>query len=366
MKAAFSLLTTIAIVAPAVTASVFLKQGASLTFYYDVGEKSGCGSVKTDPVPPGWAAAINGGTTYCEQQRGFSLNQIGSNAIVAFDQDKVWADPAAWCGRGVRLWKPDGTEYISPDGPLYIWDSCLNCAGGGAILDVSGPTFVDIKGGTCGGNNPTGVTYEVLDTYVVDPSVGHQPPGVGGPVSSAPPATAPPPPPVSTDFGVPTSPAVIGTELPSVPGGPGGGGYPSTSVAGPPGGGYAPSSSAVQPPYSPSPYVPSPPPAVAPTASSATVPVPPSQPPVNPATQAPPANPATQAPPPAPTTQAGGHGGWGGWGGKHRWGQGDDGAVAAVADEGVDSSEAGSSGGGGGGAPAQCRRRKRRRLSKYH
>ncbi|OCF43029.1 hypothetical protein I317_03122 [Kwoniella heveanensis CBS 569] len=335
--------------------------------YYDVGDQSGCGSVATDPVPAGWAVGINGGTPYCEQQRGFSLNQIGSNAIVAFDQDKVWADPATWCGRGVRLWKPDGTEYISPDGPLYIWDSCAACAGGGAILDVSGPTFVDVKGGTCGGNNPTGITYEVLDTYVVDPSVGLRPSGAGGAISSS--AQQPPSPPaVSTDFGIPTSP-VVGTEGPGGSTGGGGvGAYPSTSVAGPVDGGYPPSSAAsVQsPPDSPSPYIPSSPPVIVPT--SPTVSLPPSQPPVNSVTQAPPVNPATQATPvipatpvpssPPTTTPVKNHGGWGGWGGKHNWGQGSDGALAAFAEEGVESI--------GTGAPAQCRRRKRRRLSKYH
>lgn len=29
-----------------------------------------------------------------------------------------------------------------------------------------------LKGGTCAGNNPTGLTYEVLDNYIINPSVG--------------------------------------------------------------------------------------------------------------------------------------------------------------------------------------------------
>ncbi|WVQ99743.1 hypothetical protein IAU59_006885 [Kwoniella sp. CBS 9459] len=356
IKAVASLLLGVAIFGTSVNASIFSKQGASLTFYYDIGEQSGCGSSQDDPVPAGWAQAINSGPTYCEQQRGYSLSQIGTNAIVAFDQDKVWADPATWCGRGVKLWKPDGTEYVSPDGPLYIWDSCLACAGGGAILDVSAPTFVDIKGGTCGGNNPTGVTYEVLDTYVVEPSVGLQGPGAGGGASSAPPSVSVPPA-VSTDFGVSTSLA-IGTGISS------GSGGASTSAAGPVDGGYS-ASSAVQPPYSSSANVPSLPPAVVPISTA----VPASQAPVNTATLVPAVNPTTQTQVPAvssatqaATTQAGGNGGWSGWGGKHNWGQGDDGAVAAFAEEGVDTNATASA----SGVPSQCRRQKRRRLSRNH
>lgn len=31
---------------------------------------------------------------------------------------------------------------------------------------------MELKGGTCTGNNPTGLAYEVLDNYIVNPSVG--------------------------------------------------------------------------------------------------------------------------------------------------------------------------------------------------
>lgn len=37
---------------------------------------------------------------------------------------------------------------------------------------MAAPAFVALNGGTCTGNNPTGLTYEVLDNYIVNPSVG--------------------------------------------------------------------------------------------------------------------------------------------------------------------------------------------------
>ncbi|WWC88963.1 uncharacterized protein L201_003878 [Kwoniella dendrophila CBS 6074] len=174
-KTTLSVLSSLILFAPSVVeAALFQQLNAKLTFYYDIGDKGGCGNSPTDPVPKGWAdsSGINAGVTYCEQQRGMSLNQIGTNRIVAFDQDKVWADPAQWCGREVKVYGPDGNELIMAEGPFYIWDSCQNCAGGGAILDVSGEAFVDANGGTCGGNNPTGYRYDVLDNYVIDPSEG--------------------------------------------------------------------------------------------------------------------------------------------------------------------------------------------------
>ncbi|WVQ67485.1 uncharacterized protein L199_005685 [Kwoniella botswanensis] len=147
-KHASTILPSVLLFAPLlVNASIFSQSDVKLTFYYDIGDKGGCGKAAGDPVPAGWAdsSGINAGTTYCEQQRGMSLNQIGTNQIVAFDQDKVWADPAQWCGREVKVYGPDGSELIMPDGPFYIWDSCQNCAGGGKILDVSGEAFVKSK-----------------------------------------------------------------------------------------------------------------------------------------------------------------------------------------------------------------------------
>ncbi|WWD16962.1 hypothetical protein CI109_101394 [Kwoniella shandongensis] len=174
-----SLFALMAFVLPSLAdSSIFTKTDAKMTFYYDVEETSSgqeaCGSTAGDPVQAGWATSsgINTGIPYCEKVRGYSLNQIGTGRIVAFDATAIAEDPEKWCGREVQIYKADGSKFEYSAGPLYIWDGCAACAGGGAILDLSAPTFVEVNGGTCGGTNPSGLTYEVLDNYIVDPSVG--------------------------------------------------------------------------------------------------------------------------------------------------------------------------------------------------
>nr|XP_018262677.1 uncharacterized protein I303_04156 [Kwoniella dejecticola CBS 10117]OBR84835.1 hypothetical protein I303_04156 [Kwoniella dejecticola CBS 10117] len=323
-KHSLTLISTLAVLVPSIAeASVFSQTDVRLTFYYDIGDKGKCGSSPGDPVAAGWAdsSGINAGVTYCEQQRGMSLNQIGTNRIVAFDQDKVWADPAHWCGREVKVYGPDGAELVLPEGPFYIWDSCQNCAGGGKILDVSGEAFVDAKGGTCGGNNPEGFRYDVMDNYIVDPSVGLGG-SSGGSGGSLPSSAAPV---ISPSAAVPT---VVPSATPSAP------------IA----------SSAVVPPVASSAVVP-------PVASSAPA-APVSSSPV---ASAVPTQPVSEpsAPEPATTKQ----GGWGGWG-NHRGGHGSQPAasaspIAAIA-EPAGSSEA-------TGSNATCKRgRRKRRLARQH
>ncbi|KIR56766.1 hypothetical protein I315_00951 [Cryptococcus gattii Ru294] len=168
-----------ALTLPATAGSIFTRSNVAMTFYYDVSEgtssSEACGSSADDPVPSGWATSsgINGGIPYCERSRGYSLEKIGTNNIVAFNSALVAADPAQWCGREVKIYNADGSEFTYSGGSLYIWDGCDACSSSDSgILDLSAPTFVALKGGTCTGNNPTGLTYEVLDNYIVNPSVG--------------------------------------------------------------------------------------------------------------------------------------------------------------------------------------------------
>ncbi|KAK8864723.1 hypothetical protein IAR55_001979 [Kwoniella newhampshirensis] len=176
---ALYVLASMSLVLPSLAGSaIFTKQDATMTFYYDISEASSgheaCGATPSDPVTAGWATAsgINAGVPFCERVRGYSLDKIGTDNIVAFDATAVQADPEKWCGREVQIYKADGSKFENSGGPLYIWDGCAACAGGGAKLDLSAPTFVEIKGGTCSGTNPTGLSYEVLDNYIVEPSVG--------------------------------------------------------------------------------------------------------------------------------------------------------------------------------------------------
>ncbi|AAW45484.2 expressed protein [Cryptococcus deneoformans JEC21] len=168
-----------ALALPATAGTIFTKSNAAMTFYYDVSEgtssSEACGSSADDPVQSGWATSsgINGGIPYCERSRGYSLKEIDTNNIVAFNSALVAANPAKWCGREVKIYNADGGEFAYSGGSLYIWDGCDACSSSDSgILDLSAPTFVELKGGTCAGNNPTGLTYEVLDNYIVNPSVG--------------------------------------------------------------------------------------------------------------------------------------------------------------------------------------------------
>ncbi|TYJ52611.1 hypothetical protein B9479_006781 [Cryptococcus floricola] len=177
MFAAASILAFLALVAPA-QASIFTQSDSEMTFYYDVSESSGseaCGSSSSDPVVANWAvtSGINTGVPYCEKSRGYSLDQIGSNNIVAINAATLSGDPAKYCGREVQIYNADGSKFENSGGALYIWDGCAACeTADSAILDLSAPTFAELKGGTCSGTNPTGLSYEILDNYVVDPSVG--------------------------------------------------------------------------------------------------------------------------------------------------------------------------------------------------
>ena len=75
----------------------------------------------------------------------------------------------------------DGTKLDMVDGPLYIWDACEAC-NSDSIIDVSALAFTALKGGSCAGTNPDGLTINVLNNQVVPYSggTGTATGGVGG------------------------------------------------------------------------------------------------------------------------------------------------------------------------------------------
>ncbi|WVN87715.1 uncharacterized protein L203_102904 [Cryptococcus depauperatus CBS 7841] len=164
-----------ALVLPA-HAVVFSQANARMTFYYDIKQGTypgSCGSTPGDPVAADWATGINGGVPFCERARGYSLSKLGTNRIVAFNSAMVAANPAYWCGREVQIYNADGSKFQFAEGSFYIWDGCDACRDTNSmIIDASAAAFVQMKGGTCAGNNPEGLRYEVLDNYLVDPSEG--------------------------------------------------------------------------------------------------------------------------------------------------------------------------------------------------
>lgn len=95
----------------------------------------------------------------------------------AMNWDWVRADPAKWCGKEVQINKPDGSLYEFAEGPLFIWDSCEACASQAKVdvsgryiskgkADVAASVFVQLKGGTCQGNNAQGLHVRVLDNNI--------------------------------------------------------------------------------------------------------------------------------------------------------------------------------------------------------
>ncbi|KAK1923963.1 hypothetical protein DB88DRAFT_540051 [Papiliotrema laurentii] len=139
--------------------------GAHATVYYDLTNEL-CGDTAAgDPFPADWALGINGGYPYCQGQSAKTLNDLGTNRIVAINQNLVWGDPAEYCGKEVQIVQADGTVLDFPEGPLFIWDSCEACASN-PIVDVSAKVFTQLKGGSCAGNNPGGLTVRVLDNNI--------------------------------------------------------------------------------------------------------------------------------------------------------------------------------------------------------
>lgn len=94
----------------------------------------------------------------------------------------VSGDKAKWCGKEVQIFDSTGKQIILDEGPFVLFDGCAACQSTG-IIDLSAKAFAAVKGGTCGGNNPEGLTVKILDNSV-SPSG-----AVGGGSPAAPAAT---------------------------------------------------------------------------------------------------------------------------------------------------------------------------------
>ncbi|ORY22830.1 hypothetical protein BCR39DRAFT_370209 [Naematelia encephala] len=176
--------------------------GLHLTVYYDVSNEH-C----NDVFGNGWAEGINNNPTFCDGQQDRTLNDIGTDQIVAVNASLVMANPEEYCGREVAIYKSDGTQFtLGNNKPFVIWDSCAACVDN-AILDVSAAAFVGLKGGTCEGDNPAISRYEILDTYYWEPVL---PDGSGG--GPAPAGYNP-----SSSAGIPSSTSSSHTTTPTPP-----------------------------------------------------------------------------------------------------------------------------------------------------
>ncbi|ORX38081.1 hypothetical protein BD324DRAFT_421166 [Kockovaella imperatae] len=164
MPARLSITLPLLVLSRGTLAVLFEKQGTSATVYYDL-TNSFCTSEDSITGGGQWALGPNNQPTKCAPNAGYrSPAQIGSNSIVAFNQDLVWANRAKWCGKQVQIFDASGKEIHGPDGPFYIWDSCENCAKDDHI-DLSAEAWSAL-GGECTVNNPSGISYKVLDTNI--------------------------------------------------------------------------------------------------------------------------------------------------------------------------------------------------------
>jgi hypothetical protein len=152
--------------------NVLFWQPLTISSYYDLDEYNGvdvCAASNGGPFASNWAidTGINDGVTYCQGDvtTAWTLKSLNSNRIVAMDYSMVSADKAKWCGKEVQIFGADGKEITIDEGPFVLFDGCAACMTEG-IIDVSAKAFAAIKGGNCGGNNPTGLTVKILDRSV--------------------------------------------------------------------------------------------------------------------------------------------------------------------------------------------------------
>jgi hypothetical protein len=94
-----------------------------------------------------------------------TLRQIGTNNIVAIDNNVLSSDRAKYCGKRINIFH-NGQPVTAPDGgPFFVWDGCAACAGGVRIdLSVNGLKNVDPN--ACNLGVVPGVTWQVIDSSV--------------------------------------------------------------------------------------------------------------------------------------------------------------------------------------------------------
>ena len=139
------------------------------TVYYDLDTATDiCAEKNGGPFASNWAVdtGINNGGPYCQPTTtDYTLSSLGSNRIVAMNYTMVSGDKEKWCGKEVQIFDETGKQITIDEGPFVLYDACAACMSTG-IIDVSAKAFAAIKGGNCGGNNPTGLTVKIIDNNV--------------------------------------------------------------------------------------------------------------------------------------------------------------------------------------------------------
>ncbi|KAJ3357974.1 hypothetical protein HDU83_000031 [Entophlyctis luteolus] len=138
--------------------STVLISGSGLgSYYYDV-----TGLFCKGDLEP---YAENNGYAYCEPPAGQgaeTLEQRGTNLIVALANDEIAANKSGLCGKRVQVYY----NGAAVDATFYVWDSCVACDGG-VRLDFSLSALMSINSNVCELGIVSGISWEVLDEQVV-------------------------------------------------------------------------------------------------------------------------------------------------------------------------------------------------------
>ncbi|WVF71117.1 hypothetical protein IAT40_005914 [Kwoniella sp. CBS 6097] len=138
------------------------------TVYYDLVTGGKCDA----RFGPGWGLTHGNHSSACEAARGSNFIQQGVANAVAMNRNFVDRDLVDFCGRIVKVYKPNGEEYrLAPDKPFFIWDGCEDCAkeeridlGADAIADLQS-VGTDNPGQPSGCDNPLGLRVEIMNEY---------------------------------------------------------------------------------------------------------------------------------------------------------------------------------------------------------
>ncbi|OCF43028.1 hypothetical protein I317_03121 [Kwoniella heveanensis CBS 569] len=153
----------------AAEAGVYLTiEGVKGTVYYDLVSGGKCDA----RFGAGWGLVHGDNPSACEAARASSYVKEGVANAVAMNRNFVDRDLVDFCGRIVKVYKPNGEEYKLPNGlPFFIWDGCEDCAKEERI-DLGADAIADLQDvGTDGDSNPSGcdnplnLKVEIMNEY---------------------------------------------------------------------------------------------------------------------------------------------------------------------------------------------------------
>ncbi|KAK4683734.1 hypothetical protein P7C73_g6495, partial [Tremellales sp. Uapishka_1] len=94
-----------------------------------------------------------------------SMDARNTNRMIAINGDMLGESLAYWCGREIQIFDASGAQILIENEPFVVWDKCPACVDGHLDMGVLG--YVQLQPDkTCGNNNPTGISYKIMDNYI--------------------------------------------------------------------------------------------------------------------------------------------------------------------------------------------------------